>query len=119
MLATDSHLPCFSSIFTSSTSCQIRHVAVRYLHTFVRLTVVSIQVNSFKGYIVSRTWLKERRIFTQNVFIVQLQTLLEVIEIFVQFHCLSSYRNGRFPLHIRLAAFWQSPGRLKKNEKYI
>ena len=42
---------------------------------------------------VSRTWLKERRIFTQNVFLVQLQTLLEVNEIFVQFNCLSSDRN--------------------------
>ena len=29
----------------------------------------------------------------QNVFLVQLQTLLEVIEIFVQFLCLGSYRN--------------------------
>ena len=29
----------------------------------------------------------------QNVFLVQLQTLLEVIKIFVQFHCLGSYRN--------------------------
>ena len=93
VLARDSHLPCFSSIFTSFTSCQIRYVTVRYLHTFVRLTVVSVHVNSFKGYIVSGTWLKERRIFTQNVFLVQLRTLLEVIEIFVQFHCLSLYRN--------------------------
>ena len=34
--------------------------------------------------------------FTQNVFIVQLQTLFEVIQIFVQFHCLSSYRNDLY-----------------------
>ena len=57
------------------------------------MQVVSIRVNSFEVKIVSRTWLKERRIFTQNVFLVQPQTLLEVNEIFVQFHCLSSYRN--------------------------
>ena len=43
--------------------------------------------------IVSRTWLKERRIFTQNVFLVQVQTLLEVNKISVQFHCLSSSQN--------------------------
>ena len=50
--------------------------------------------NSFEVSIVSCTWLKERRIFTQTkCFLVQLQTSLEVIEIFVQFHCLSSYRN--------------------------
>ena len=63
-----------------------------------RLPVVSIQVNSIKVYLVLRSWLKQRRIFTQNVFLVQLQTSpSEVIEIFVQFHCLSSYRNDRFP----------------------
>ena len=45
----------------------------------------------------SVAWLKERRIFTQNVFLVYAQTILEVNEIFVQFHCLSSYRNDRFP----------------------
>ena len=108
VLARDSHLPCFSSIFTTFTSYQIRYVAVRYLHTFVRLTVVSIQGNSFKGYIVSCTWLKERRTFTQNVFLVQLRTLRDV-EIFVQSHCLSWYRNDQFPLHSRFAAFWKSP----------
>ena len=63
-----------------------------------RLPVVSIQVTSLKVYLVLRSWLKQRRIFTQNVFLVQLQTSpSEVIEIFVQFHCLSSYRNDRFP----------------------
>ena len=41
--------------------------------------------------IVSRTWLKERRIGTQNVFLVQVQTLLAVNKIFV--HCLSSSQN--------------------------
>ena len=45
----------------------------------VSIQVVSIQVNSFEVQIVSRTCLKERRIFTQNVFIVQVQTLLKVI----------------------------------------
>ena len=43
-----------------------------------------------------RPWLKERRIFTQNVFLVHAQTILEVNEIFVQFHCLSSYRNNLY-----------------------
>ena len=62
-----------------------------------RLPVVSIQVISLNVYLVLRTWLKQRRIFTQNVFLVQLQTSPEVIETFVQFHCLSSYRNDRFP----------------------
>ena len=41
-------------------------------------------------------WLKERRIFTQNVLIVYMQTVLEVNKIFVQFHCLSSYQNNQF-----------------------
>ena len=122
VLAMESHLPCFSSIFTSFASCQIRYVAVRYLHTFVRLTVVSIQINSFEVYIVSRTWLKERRIFIQNDFLVQLQTLLKVIEIFGQFHCLSSYRNvlyrnDRFPLHTRLAALWRQSPKLSLSER--
>ena len=40
-----------------------------------------------------RTWFKERRIFTQNAFLVQAQTMLEVNEIFVEFHCLSLNRN--------------------------
>ena len=42
---------------------------------------------------VSRHWLKERRIFTQNVFVVYAQTILEVNEIFVHSYCLSYYRN--------------------------
>ena len=33
------------------------------------------------------------KIFTQNVFLVQMQTLFEVIKLFVKFHCLSSYQN--------------------------
>ena len=41
-------------------------------------------------------WLKERRAFTQNVFLVHAKTLPEVKEIFVQFHCLSSYQNDLF-----------------------
>ena len=71
-----------------------RHIVVFML--VPGLTVVSIQVyNSFEVYIVLGTWLKVRRIFTQNVFLVQLQPLLEVIDIFWQFHCLSSRAQGR------------------------
>ena len=48
------------------------------------------------------TYLKNEDVFTQNVFLVHQQTILEVNEIFVQFHCLSSYRNdlcwNRFPV---------------------
>ena len=39
----------------------------------------SIQVEM---YLVARTWLKEQRIFTQNVFLVDAQTILEVIKVF-------------------------------------
>ena len=42
---------------------------------------------------VSRHWFKKRRVLTHNVFVVHAQTILEVNEIFVQSHCLSSYRN--------------------------
>ena len=31
-------------------------------------------------YLVACTWLKEQRIFTQNVFLVDAQTILEVIK---------------------------------------
>ena len=48
-------------------------------------------------YLVARTWLKEQRIFTQNVFLVDAQTILEVIKVFVQFHLLSPYRNDPVP----------------------
>ena len=48
------------------------------------------------------TYLKNGDVFTQNVFLVHQQTILEVNEIFVQFHCLSLYRNdlcwNRFPV---------------------
>ena len=37
----------------------------------------SIQVEM---YLVACTWLKEQRIFTQNVFLVDAQTILEVIK---------------------------------------
>ena len=50
------------------------------------LPFVSIGVKSF-------TYLKNEDVFTQNVFLVHQQTILDVNEIFVQFHCLSSYRN--------------------------
>ena len=60
-----------------------------------RLPFVSIGVKS-------STYLKNEDVFTQNVFLVHQQTILEVNEIFVQFHCLSSYRNdlclNRFPV---------------------
>ena len=42
----------------------------------------SIQVEM---YLVARTWLKEQRILTQNVFLVNAQTILELIKVFVQF----------------------------------
>ena len=54
----------------------------------------SIQVEM---YLVARTWLKEQRIFTQNVFLVDAQTILGVIKVFVQFHPLSPYRNDPVP----------------------
>ena len=57
--------------------------------------MVSIQVFSVELQLVSGTCLKERRLFTQNGFLVLAQTILEVINIFVQFHCLSSYRNDQ------------------------
>ena len=37
------------------------------------------------------------KIFTQNVVSCSLATILEVNKIFVQFHCLSLYRNDPFP----------------------
>ena len=56
-----------------------------------RLPVVSIQVFSVEYKVIPRTRLKERRILSQNVFLVYVQTILEVDEIFVQICCLSSY----------------------------
>ena len=35
--------------------------------------------------------------FTQNAFLVHAQAILEVIEIYVQFHCLSLYPNDWLP----------------------
>lgn len=58
----------------------------------VRYKVVSKQVYSVKVKIVSRTQLKERRIFTP-IFFVYAQTIAEGIEIFVLFQYLRSYRN--------------------------
>ena len=49
-----------------------------------------------RGVIVSRPWLKERRIFPQNVFLVHLQTIIEVSEIFVQFHSLRRIETTGF-----------------------
>ena len=43
----------------------------------------------------SVAWLKERRIFTQNVFLVYAQTILEVNEIFVQFNSLFEFLSKR------------------------
>jgi len=58
--------------------------------------VVSIQVFSVEVYIVRCTWLKERKLFTQNIFLVHAQTILKVNDIFVQFPFLSSYRKGLY-----------------------
>ena len=63
------------------------------LQMFGWVPVVSMQVLSVKVYIVRRTWLKERKIFTQNTFLVHAQTILKVNDVFVQFHFLSSYRK--------------------------
>ena len=57
------------------------------------LRAVSIQVYSVEMQTVSRHWLKEQRVFTQNLFVFLAQSILEVNAIFVQSHCLSSYRN--------------------------
>ena len=46
------------------------------------LRAVSIQVYSVEMQTVSRHWLKERTVFTQNVFVFQAQTILEVNAIF-------------------------------------
>ena len=42
---------------------------------------------------ISHTWLKEQRVFTQIIFLFHAQTVLEMNKIFVQFHCLSLYQN--------------------------
>ena len=63
------------------------------LQMFGWLPVVSIQVFSVEVYIVRCTWVIERKIFTQNTFLVHAQTILEVNDVFVQFHFLSSYRK--------------------------
>ena len=42
---------------------------------------------------ISHTWLKEQRVFTQIIFLFRVQTILEMNKIFVQFHCLSLYQN--------------------------
>ena len=52
-------------------------------------SVASIQVYSVEVQIVPCAWLKERRIFTQNGFLVHAQTILEEIEFFVQFTSIS------------------------------
>ena len=65
--------------------------------------VVSIQVYSFELSIVSRTWRKELGIFTPKFFLVYVHAILvrlEVTEIFVQYQCLSSYQNDRFPQRV-------------------
>ena len=48
----------------------------------------------FSQVVNSFTYLA-KRIFIRNVFLVLAQTILEVIKIFVQFHCLSSYGNDQ------------------------
>ena len=42
---------------------------------------------------ISHTCLKEQRVFTRIIFLVHMQTILEMNKIFVQFHCLSLYQN--------------------------
>ena len=64
-----------------------------FRYKVVSTQVAAIQVYLVEVLIVPRTWLKEPRIFTQSVFLVHPQTILEVNEIFVQFNFLSSYRN--------------------------
>ena len=58
----------------------------------------SFDTNLFSRVVNSFTYtcLSERRIFTHNVFLVHAQTILEVIEILVQFHYLSSDRNNLY-----------------------
>ena len=46
----------------------------------------------FSGGVKTSSWLKERRIFTHNF---HAQTVLEVNEIFVQFHCLTEFVTKR------------------------
>ena len=51
---------------------------------------------------ISHTWFKEQRVFTRIIFLFHVQTILEMNNIFVQFHCLSLYQNNlywnnRFP----------------------
>lgn len=55
-------------------------------------------IKSFRFMLIQSrcTWLKEREIFTP-FFLVNAQTILEVIEIVVQLHFLSSNRNDWFP----------------------
>ena len=53
-----------------------------------------------RGVIVSRPWLKEGRIFPQNVFLVHLQTIIEVSENFVQFHSLRRNTQHNTPLKL-------------------
>ena len=57
-----------------------------------RYKLVSIKIYSVDLRIVSRAW--------QNVFLVYAEAIFEVIEVFVQFHCLSLYQNDRFPLTV-------------------
>ena len=63
----------------------------------------SFRYKSFDTYLFSRVVnsftylsLRTKNIFTHNVFLVHAQTILEVIEILVQFHYLSSYRNNLY-----------------------
>ena len=64
-----------------------------FRYKVISLQGFSIQVYSVELKIVSRPWLKERRKFTQNVFLVLAQTILEEN---VQFYCVSSCRNNLY-----------------------
>lgn len=83
----------FAAKFASWSYCNClqRKLPVVLIQSCLDTTSFSRVVNSF------RIWLKERRILIHpNGFLVQAKTLLEVIEICVQFHCLSSYPNDLY-----------------------
>ena len=60
-------------------------------------SLIIIQSSCKYFHVLVCAWLKERRIFTQNAFLVHAQAILKVIEICVQFHRLSLYPNDWLP----------------------
>ena len=77
---------CLTACLTLS-ECPPKHSAHLLGHEMgygsFRYKVVSTQVYSVGEGKVPITWLKERRAFTQNVFLVPVKTLFEAEEIFV------------------------------------